>query len=95
MLTRLLKMLIFMPLRVQMSKSAVLGTPDWNIHNRDSITRVESSQIRQDLCKFGLPNQKADMNIKQSCNDSISCELKPRPKNASQACTFGSTRVPL
>ena len=49
--------------KVQMSKFTFLKSPFRNILNRDSIIRVESSQIRQDLCEFGQPNQKADMNI--------------------------------
>ena len=38
--------------RIQMSKSALLGTPYCNILNRDSITRGESSRIRHDMRAF-------------------------------------------
>ena len=39
-------------MRCKMSNHTLLETPYWNIPNRELITRVKSSQIRQDLAAF-------------------------------------------
>ena len=54
--------------QVQMSKSALLKTPYWNISNGELKTKVESSQIRQTLYEFSrsfgnLENPRVHQNV--------------------------------
>ena len=55
MLIRFFGMLVFSPIRVQMTKLTLLKTPFWNIFNRERKTRVETTQIWQTFADFSIP----------------------------------------